>query len=216
MTMNQANPITPVRDVLYEFSLAKTTPDAELLDEYVRRYPAYATVLTDFAVELIFDAALGEGDIALEPVEFAVSPTVSRAMSRFQNRLFAVGRSGAVAAKHISAQSTSVENPFTSLDRKGFRDLANRLHANTVFVAKLRDREIDSDTMTDGFRQCVADEAKAPLDLVAAHFAAHSEIRHGQFYKAEGKPIAAPKQSFQEALKTSGLTAEQQQYLMSL
>ena len=50
---------TPLRDVLYAFSVAKAVPDDELLDEFVRRYPGYATQIIDFAVEMVFDAARG-------------------------------------------------------------------------------------------------------------------------------------------------------------
>jgi hypothetical protein len=214
--MNQTKPITPLRDVLYSFSLAKTTPDAELLDEYVRRYPGYASVLTDFAIEMIVESVTGETERAPEPGELTVTPTVSRVMSRFQNRLFAERGARPATAGYLSSQAAPVENPFATLDRKAFRDLVSGLHANPVFVAKLRDREIDPDTMTDGFRQRVADEATAPLDLVVAHFGARSEIRPGQFYKADGKPAAAAKQTFEEAVRTSGLTEEQQRYLMSL
>ncbi len=44
---------TPLRDVLYELSLAKDLPDAELLDEFIRRYPEHARALTEFAIELV-------------------------------------------------------------------------------------------------------------------------------------------------------------------
>lgn len=214
--MNQTKPITPLRDVLYAFSLAETTPDAELLDEYVRRYPDYASVLTDFAIEMIADSATDETEGAPDPGELTVTPAVSRVMSRFQNRLFAVRGARTATAGHLSAPAVPVENPFATLDRKAFRDLVSGLRANLVFVSKLRDREIDPHTMTDGFRQRVSEEAKAPLDLVVAHFSARSEIRPGQFYKADGKPVAAAKQSFEEAVRTSGLTEEQQRYLLSL
>ena len=63
MTTTQSNSSMPLRDVLYSFSLAKSVPDAELLDEYVRSYPEYAAELTDFAIEMIIDAA--EGDVRL-------------------------------------------------------------------------------------------------------------------------------------------------------
>jgi hypothetical protein len=211
--MNQATPDTPLRDVLYAFALAKATPDADLLEEYVRLYPNYAAALTSFAIEMIVDSGKGNTDQSPELGAPTMTPTVSRVMSRFHNRLNTTHRSGSAAAGHGSAP---VANPFATLDRKAFRDLARNLNANAVFVAKLRDREIDVDTMTDGFRQRIAEQTHAPLDLVMAHFAASSEIRPGQFYKAEDKPAAITKQTFREAVATSGLTEEQQRYLLSL
>ena len=50
----------PLRDVLYALSLAKPIPDAEVLDDFVRRYPEYAAALTDFAIELAMDAVSSE------------------------------------------------------------------------------------------------------------------------------------------------------------
>ena len=39
--MTATNHPTPLRDVLYAFSLAQPVPDARLLDEFVRRYPEH-------------------------------------------------------------------------------------------------------------------------------------------------------------------------------
>ncbi|MGD0446711.1 MAG: hypothetical protein ABSA39_22475 [Edaphobacter sp.] len=214
--MNQTMPRTPLRDIFYAFSLAKEMPDAELLDEYVRLYPNHATALTDFAIEMIIDVANGQSEGTSEFGELKVSATVSRVMSRFQNRLFDSRGSEATRAGQGSRSLLPVSNPFAMLDREAFRELTRSLQANPVFVAKLRDREIDSSTMSDGFRRRIADETKVPLDLVVAHFTARAEVSAGQFYKAGAKPAAPPKQSFQEAVKTSGLTDEQQRYLLSL
>jgi hypothetical protein len=159
--MTATNPPTALRDVLYSFWLAKPVPDARLLDEFVRRYPEHAAEITDFAIELAIDAA--RGDDNAQDAEPAVSPAVSRAMSRFQNRLFALKHSEAAAGSATSPiASSSVENPFAALDRTAFRGLANRLDVSTLFVAKLRDRQINPDTMTTGFRKRVADELSVP------------------------------------------------------
>ncbi len=214
--MDQTMPRTSLRDLFYAFSLAKEVPDAELLDEYVRLYPNHAAALTDFAIEMIIDAANGRVQGTSEFGELKVSATVSRVMSRFQSRLFDTRGTEAISAGHVAMSLVPVANPFATLNREDFRRLGRSLRANPVFMAKLRDREIDPSTMTDGFRRRIADETKAPLDLVVAHFAARSEIRPGQFYKADEKPTAVFKQSFQDAVKTSGLTEEQQQYLLSL
>jgi hypothetical protein len=69
---------TPLRDVLYAFSVAKAVPDDELLDEFVRRYPGYATEIIDFAVEIVVDAA--RGNVEVEESGAKTSPAVSRAL----------------------------------------------------------------------------------------------------------------------------------------
>ncbi len=76
-------------DVLYEFALSKSTPDAELLDQFARSYPEHAAAITDFAVNLVLEIGYGN---TIEADNAKVTPAVSRAMSSFQNRLFAAKR----------------------------------------------------------------------------------------------------------------------------
>jgi hypothetical protein len=213
--MSTINSTTQLRDVLYAFSLAKSIPDAPLLDEFVKRYPQYASEITDFAIEVAIDAARDD-DIEDENAGTTVSPAVSRAMSRFQNRLFEVEHGKSAGATAASAVVSAAENPFAALDRTAFRGLANRLDVSTLFVAKLRDRQIDPNTMTTGFRKRVANELRVPLDVIVAHFAARPEAQRRQFYKAEQKPTAVARQSFEEAVRSSGLTEEQQRHLMNM
>jgi hypothetical protein len=102
------------------------------------------------------------------------------------------------------------------LPRKEFRAFAERLNANGVFVGKLRDRQIDPATMTLGFQKRVADELGVPLNVVAAHFAAERVVSAGQFYKAKDKPSTGARQTFEEAVRNSGLSEDQQRSLLEL
>lgn len=211
---------TPLREALYALSMAQRLPNADLLDDMIRRYPLHAEALTDFAIDLALDALRGEGaaeagEAAIDPNR--VSPVVSRAMSRFQNRLHAVRQVAAVAAKPSVSPTAEVPNPFANLDRAAFRSFAGRIGANTAFVLKLRDRQIEPTTIPESFQQLAASELHAPLDVVVAHFAAASSIAPSgrQFYKAECKPGSERRQSFAEAVANSGLTAEQQQRLLN-
>lgn len=212
--MNVRKEETPLRDVLYLFSQEKQAPNAAILDEFVREYPEYAGELTDFAVEMVMNLASNHETSDNEVDVGRLSPTVSRAMSRFENRLFEVRRSQ--SPRVASMRSTPVQNPFAVLDRTAFRALVSGLHANNLFVSRLRDREIDVNTMTEGFKRRVANELSAPLDLVAAHFGAEAQIEKRQFYKAEEKPQVSTKTSFEEAVRNSGLSEEQQSYLLAL
>ncbi len=211
--MTLHNSPAPLNDVLYEFALAKETPDAELLEQFVRRYPDYAASLTTLAVDIVLDGAT---DDESDSAAHEVSPAVSRAMSRFQNRLFEVQHVPTVGALRTKSAASPVSNPFAQLGRQGYRALAERMHGNTVFLGMLRDRQIDPATMTQGFRRRVAEEIQVPEELLAAHWAAQSEAGARQFYKADEKPQAGPKLSFEEAVRQSGLSEEQQSYLLSL
>ena len=220
--MNQTLCASPhaLREGLYVLSTEQDVPDANLLDDVVRRYPEFGEELTEFAIAIAVDTLRGErvvedAERAIDPS--AVSPTVSRAMSRFQNRLHAVtAAAGAAELRSTRADTADAPNPFSGLPRNEFRAFAARLNANTVFVSKLRDRQIDPATMTPGFQKRVADELKAPLDIVVAHFAAHPAAPSRQFFKAEGKPSTGTQQSFEEAVGSSGLNDAQQKFLLEL
>ncbi len=202
-----------LQDALYALALAKPAPDAAVLDDLVRRYPEYAVQLTDIAVALALDFLAGRADEPAPEDVSGTSPAVGRAMSRFQNRLYAVTKSHQPANANAAPESA---NPFSSLGRAELRDLGSRLGGNTIFAIKLRDRVIDTDTMTEGFRRHVADTMQAPLEVVVAHFARRSEMATQAHYKAEQKPSVGKKQSFEEAVRSSGLTPEQQAFLLSL
>lgn len=217
--MNLRPSVSPLRDVLYEFSLAKRVPDAELLDDFVRRFPKYADSLTEFAIELAMDALRPEPEVdSKAEIDLNhVSPVVSRAISRFHNRLHAVRRATKQANNHaLLPETANALNPFTELSRAAFRTLADRIGANTVFVAKLRDRQIKPDTIPIGFLRCLAETLNVPLALVTAHFAAPSMSTSSQFYKADDKPDGNQQQNFFEAVKSSGLSEDKQRQLLSL
>lgn len=207
-----------LREAFYTLSTAQDIPDATLLDDLVRQYPQFGGELTEFAIAIAVDALRGDrvveaAEAAIDPSK--VSPAVSRAMSHFQNRLHAV-TTGAFRPVNMTTNVSDAPNPFIVLPRSEFRAFAGRLNANAVFVGKLRDRQIDPATMTPGFRKLVADELKAPLDVVVAHFAARQAAPVGQFFKAEGKPSTGAQQSFDEAVKSSGLSEDQQRFLLGL
>jgi hypothetical protein len=216
--MNQIMTNTPLRDAMYAMSLAKSVPDAELLDEFVRRYPEHAEALTDFAIELAIDALThGDDDEETEvPTDLeAISSAVSRVMSQFQNRLFEVSQER-TAAPSARVATTSIANPFASLDRERFRALASSIDANAVMLSKLRDRLIDPATIPRGFCDHLADEMDEPVDALIAHLYAPPEVSSArQLYKAVGKPTLTARQSFEEAVAGSGLSDEQQRRLLS-
>jgi hypothetical protein len=205
----------PLDDVLNAFALAKAIPDVETLEEFTRKYPAYADALTEFAVELLLDNAIAdETDNAENDDDQAVSPAVSRAISFFQNAVYELEHKSATPLRSV-AQS---KNLFADMDRARFRSVASGLHANNTFMIKLRDRTVEPDTVISrtGFCRKVADEAKAPLDVVVAHFKGPQVMARGQRFKSDNKPALGKRETFEEAVRNSGLSEEQQAYLLGL
>ena len=209
---------TQRREAFYALAMAGNITDAGVLDDIVRQYPQFSRELTEFAVELAVDSLVegGAGEPPVEPTR--VSPAVSRAMSAFHNRLYALRQASGAAVTERTPSSGAVENPFSDLGRREFRALAEGIGANTVLVAKLRDRQIDPTTIPDVFTQDVSNELGVPVDLLSSHLEANptatSEGR--QFYKADRQPKQGERQSFADAVRGSGLTDEQQRRLLDL
>lgn len=218
MTKEANDTPTPLREVLYAFSLEDRRLDADLLDEYVRRYREYAAPLTDFAIELAIDRLHDNCVPPVEAVESSrkVSPAVSRAISRFHNRLHQLTQVATEPVERAVMKTVSQAiNPFSRLDRASFRGLAKSLGVNSVFLSKLRDRLIEPATIPMGFLHRLAEAVGVSVDSLKTHFAAPPQVA-AQFYKAEQKPEAVSRQSFREAVESSGLTPEEQRKLLSL
>jgi hypothetical protein len=205
---------TSLDDALYALAQGGPVRDAAALDALVRRFPDYAEELTELVIELALDAL--DGDDNAEAPSSSTAETnsaVSEAMSHFHNRLYEVQTAERITQTKPLAKP---QNPFAALDRTEMRALGTRLNANTVFVIKLRDRLIQADTISQGFKRRLAEEIKAPFDVIAAHFSGPSLIGSPAHYKADQKPEVGKAQTFDEAVRSSGLTDEQQSYLLSL
>lgn len=131
--MPQTNHPLSLNDVLYALALDEREMSAEVLDEFIQDYPEHAQTLTDFAIELALDSLRVDAAMETEAVVDTAqcSPAVSRAMSRFQNRLYSAKRPSGESAQHITTDAPRAVNPFASLDRRTFRELAERLHLYT-------------------------------------------------------------------------------------
>lgn len=223
MNRNSSEEMPALREALYALSMAKRVPDAQVLDKVVRQYPQFAEELVDFAVELVVDSLRTATTVEAESETDVdhLTPDVSRAISTFHNEVFAVrqkkGRAG-----EPEASSVHRTNPFAGLSRREMRAVVRGMDASGAFVAKLRDGQILAETMTLGFRARVVavmgEVASAPEEVVYAHLAGGTEAAGAtpQFYKAASRPDAAKQQTFAEAVEGSGLSSEQQHYLLSL
>lgn len=209
MMTNRSNDLS---EVLYALALAMPVPDAKTLEDFVRRYPQHADALTEFAVDLALEAQ-PEGDEEGDTGEAGeVSPAVSRAISHFQQVSYELEKSSGTGA------AEAVANPLASLSREDFRAFAAKVGANTTFAMKLRDRAIEPDTLTSrtGFCRVVADGLNISVDEMISHVRAPSSVHAHAHYKADDKPAASRRETFEEAVRSSGLTPEQQRHLLEL
>lgn len=206
-------------DVLYSFSLEQDEPSAALIDEYQRRFPDYAVEIARFALELSLDARRPDVvDVSEEDLHAAPSAAVMRSISRFQNarhKAMKEETSPQLPSK-VPAETAHPSNPFLALDVGAMRQLAKELDANTVLINKLRDRQILAETIPAAFSQKVAARLGVPVEILRAHLAVKQTGQfQAQYFKAIKKPELRPQESFEAAVRSSGLTLEQQQRLLS-
>lgn len=217
--MNPINQPTESRldDAIYALSMAKDVPDADVLEAVIKDYPELANELTEYAIDMVVDAMIGDDDAAgVSDADTSESEAVSLAISRFHNRLFKRKTEEAQSKEGVRKRTAQTPNPFQDLERRQYRALIEKLEANATFVNKLRDRQIDGDTMTPGFKQRVAQDLEVPIEVVLAHFAAAAGSGARQHYKSDGKPDANQVESFEQAVRNSELTPGQQRALLAL
>ena len=212
------------QDAVYTLSVEKEMPDAALLDEVIRACPEFSEELTDFAIDLAIDRCtnrMREQEAAPSVAELEnVSPAVSRALSRFQNCLHSVQTTAVsesvLPEPHGGSKSRDPVNPFAHLSRDQYRNIAKNLYVTTVFLSKFRDRQIVPNSIPVSFQRKLAAEVDVPIELLIAHLSAPQGVLQGQLYKAEKKPSNQAQQSFEEAVRGSGLGQEQQKALLEL
>src|SRR5262245_41697760 len=109
---------THLSDVLYAYAVAGPVADPERLDAFARRYPQYATELTEFAIDLLFEQPVAEHTELTEQDDDAVSPAVARAISHFHNVSYELEK-----AAEGRATNAAAANPFAELSKERFRAL---------------------------------------------------------------------------------------------
>jgi hypothetical protein len=217
MTYQAVRPSGELRDAFYELSLSGVIPTAEALEALVKTYPKYASELTQFAIALALDALANKDEEIVEVVaQGTLDPAISRAMSAYQNHLYELKNNKGAQGTARRAEPATIENPFVKLDRVESRKLAQTLNANLTFISKLRDRLIDAGTIPRSFTTMLANALRVPFQTLESHFSAQTpSLVAGQHYKADQKPVLDLKQSYSQAVQSSGLTSEQEQHLMS-
>lgn len=202
-------------DVLYEFALGYEHPDPQRLDEFVRAHPTYADALTTLAIELVIDRAADAEPVASEKFDSTDEALLSKAMSHLQNRLYVI-RTGQ-ASVHPESGHTKPRDLFGSRSREQMQALTSKLQVSLLFLRRLRDCEIRADTMTPGFIREVAEATEEAQIDVSRYFARpSSQLSPNVFYKSIVTPTAGQQITFEDAVRSSGLTAEQQARLLAL
>ncbi|WP_207003654.1 hypothetical protein [Trinickia mobilis] len=204
-SIKKSSPV--LREVLIQFSVEQDTPDQQLLDSYIEKYPQFESQLRSLASQLM-DASL-EASQCEDETRSIDSQDIEEAaisVSVFQSRYFE--ETGCVFGEPQEDAKT-IENRLSSLERPAYRSLASRLGINTVVLNQLRDREIDSTTISQRFTKRLAHELNASVQVILQFLNSPSAVSPMASFKADDKPHSTSKESFEEALMHSGLDEEQ-------
>lgn len=208
-------------DVLYRFAMSYQHPDADQLDEYVRRNPAHADALTALAIELAIEHANGpqEGsDAETYQVDSDTDATLLRAMSHFQNRLFEAqtAQKGGIA-EHPSVNSgRTPRDLFAHRSPTQMQTLREKLDISPLFLKRLRDREIRATTIPPAFIRLIATAVEVVETEVTLYFAGRPQIAANVNFKSDVTPTVGDQVTFEQAVRNSGMTPEQQARLLAL
>jgi hypothetical protein len=202
-------------DVLYEFALGYKHPDPQRLDEFVRSHPDFADALTTLALELAIERTAESEIAASSELDPQAEVVLAKTMSHFQNRLYAI-RSAQSSARPESA-ARQPRDLFSTRNREQMQALGTTLQVSQLFLRRLRDCEIRLDTMPPGFIREVAEAIQEPEVDVSGYFARSSpQLSRLELYKSSVKPTVGRQLTFEEAVRRSGLTSEQQARLLAL
>lgn len=198
--------------ILLDFRVeAANAPNPDVLEAYCRKYPQYARELTDYAVQWLIDDALVATTPGEDVEQPASSSLVSRAISRFYDR---------VAIKPASLKSAHEPpgmacSPFEGLPVARKREIRDRLGIDTPLLAKFQSRLIDPETAPRGFLERFAEILGCTVDEFVVYLRRPPAMHAQADFKAEGKPsVEARKETFEHAVRVSSLDDRQKQALL--
>ncbi|MBF56538.1 MAG: hypothetical protein CME80_02250 [Halomonas sp.] len=189
-------------DVLHAFSV-ESNPNAETLKRYLKLYPQFRESLIDLSIELFSAPSFDE--VLSEPVN---SDNAQKAWSNFQTML----------SQNDPASEASIreENPLQSLTKERFLQLVGELNVNRLFLRRLRDNTIHVATIPRQFLALLAERLNVSVERLQRDLDAPPTTASGVRYKADGKPSAGDKITFEDALSNSHLSVKQQSALRSM
>lgn len=202
MTMTNAAP--GAREILMTFA-AEGEPTPKRLDAYAKAHPDLRRELTELAVEMVLEPAR-----TLPPADSQTARTVASAWARFQAGTTSGPKSSPTPAVTVAS------NVFAGISGAAFPKLAARLGVTPVFLIKLRDGLIETAGFPRAFVKQIADAVGHDVAAVRALLEGPASIPAGTMAKADAKPEAGAKITFEEAVQTSGLSDDQRRRLLDM
>jgi len=201
-----------LNSVLLEFRVeAAGAPNAAMLDAYCRKYPQYARDLAGYAVQwLIGDALVATATANEAAYSAGSSPLVSRAISRFHDRLQSSTTGGG-----SRTGGKAMRNPFEGLAITRKRQVRDELGLDQGLFAKFQHRLIEAATVPRWLVERFARLVDTTPEGFLAHLQGPPTMHAAPEFKADQKPsMNKGKEAFGEAVRKSSLEEKKKQALL--
>jgi hypothetical protein len=180
---------TLLEDVLFAFSV-EPTQDRVTLERYLKLYPQYTGDLIDLLNELRFPGR--ESTMVRED-----EAVVQRAWNEF------------AGTKPRPEATVPSKDPFVAFRGAAFVLLAQTLRIPRSVLIALRDRLVIASSIPAPFLARFVHATRSTAEDVLAYLEQPPVVAPAASYKADQKPEAPEKVSFEQLLDNSGVSAEQ-------
>lgn len=184
--MTSNGPTTTLDGVLEQFMM-EDAHDSATLERYVRAYPLFALQLIDLS-RLIVTADAQDDEQPLSATD--------------QSRIDAAW----IIHKAAAPASRADDDPFAALTGARGKAVADRFGVPRQVITGFREHRVDPSTVPTRITRVFADEFELPLAHVIAAMQRPTVTLVGRSFKAEGRPGAAGKISFEQLLIDAGMS----------
>lgn len=180
-------PVTePNREDVLDAFAVEPSVGRDTLEQYLRKYPQFSAELVDLSRELSRVVVEDE-----EPLSAANASWIEAAWKR-----------------HAEAGPTAVADPFATLSVAELRDVATRLDVPRQVITAFRERKVDISTVPKPFIATFAALMKTASEQFIITLSAPPQVSLARSYKADAKPEANTRVSFEQILIEAGVSVE--------
>lgn len=183
----------PTRDEVLDAFAVEPSVGRETLERYLREYPQFALELVDLSREL--SRTIIEDDRQLSDADTSWIDAAWR--------------------RHVEAAPRAASDPFAGLSVNELREIAARLDVPRQVITAFRERKVDVTTVPRPFMSAFAGLMNTALEPFIAVLSAQPQVSLARSYKADERPEATARASFEQILIDAGVSAEKRASLLA-
>ncbi|GAB1342134.1 hypothetical protein [Gemmatimonas sp.] len=187
----------PTREEVLDAFAVEPNHGREILERYLRTYPAFAADLVDLSLEL--SRPVAQDTATLSPADAA---RVDAAWLRHST----IVPSAAVAVTPSTEKPGSTADPFASLSVEDLRRVAGELGVPRQVVTAFRERRVDVASVPRAFLSRMARAVHSTIEAIVATLSQPSGRNLGWSFKSDTKPSAEAPVPFERLLRDAGIS----------